>query len=321
MEQTFDVDKFIARIGARLVEQFDDARSATTPSTVGAAMEQPVRVQLEQILPRGIAVGSGFVIDSNGSTSRQTDVVLYERDICPVFSINDTPETTYYPCEGVIAVGEVKSTLDRDALQDAFKKIASVKKLKRYPVSDFMPHPTSGTPIVLERSYGNKQNPSVIEIGEEKEPSESRQILGFIVAGTARMQIDKLLEYFRDFTCEESAHLSPNLAVLLDGGLLTWGNITNRHFEKYRSEKNGTYGMREVSDGPAKWKSSWSAQNAHYLRHSEDTEAFRALIRHIYEIYRTGKTSDVRAFDRYFHIRDRPVPSQIKYIPRNDIPL
>ena len=57
-------------------------------------MEQPVRKQLEQILPRGLAVGSGFVIDSYGGTSRQTDVVLYEKDICSVFSINDTPETT-----------------------------------------------------------------------------------------------------------------------------------------------------------------------------------------------------------------------------------
>ena len=53
-------------------------------------MESPVREQLEHLIPRGIAVGSGFVIDSYGATSSQTDLVLYERDICPVFSINDT---------------------------------------------------------------------------------------------------------------------------------------------------------------------------------------------------------------------------------------
>ena len=67
----------------------------------------PVRHRLEQILSRGIAVGSGCVIDSYGNVSRQQDVVLYEREICPVFSINDTPEARYCPCEGVIAVGEV----------------------------------------------------------------------------------------------------------------------------------------------------------------------------------------------------------------------
>ena len=105
MDSTFDPDAFVRRIGERLVDEFNDARAATTPGTVGSAMEQPVRKQLEQILPRGLAVGSGFVIDTYGGTSRQTDIVLYERDICPVFSINDTSETTYYPCECVVAAG------------------------------------------------------------------------------------------------------------------------------------------------------------------------------------------------------------------------
>lgn len=51
MDPTFDVDAFITRVGRRLVEQFDDAKAATAPTTGGAAMEQPVRNQLEQILP------------------------------------------------------------------------------------------------------------------------------------------------------------------------------------------------------------------------------------------------------------------------------
>ena len=82
MDQTFDPDGFVRRIGERIVDEFKHAKAGTTPSTVGAAAEQPVRDQLEQVLPRGIAVGEGFVIDSYGGTSRQQDVVLYERDIC-----------------------------------------------------------------------------------------------------------------------------------------------------------------------------------------------------------------------------------------------
>ena len=69
MDKTFDVEKFIARIGERSVVQFDDAKAATSPSAVGDAMESPVRDQLQQILPRGIDVGSGFVIHSYGATS------------------------------------------------------------------------------------------------------------------------------------------------------------------------------------------------------------------------------------------------------------
>ena len=42
MDNAFDVDKHIARIGARLVQEFDEARAATSPTAVGDAMESPV---------------------------------------------------------------------------------------------------------------------------------------------------------------------------------------------------------------------------------------------------------------------------------------
>ena len=71
MKASFDPAAFVRRIGQDLVRAFDDAREATTSELVGDAMEQPVRDRLEQILPRGIAVGSGCVIDTRGGTSRQ----------------------------------------------------------------------------------------------------------------------------------------------------------------------------------------------------------------------------------------------------------
>ena len=83
MVKPFDPDAFIRRVGERLVREFTDAKAATTPSTISTAAEQPVRNQPAQLLPRSITVGEGFVIDSYGETSRQQDVVLYERDICP----------------------------------------------------------------------------------------------------------------------------------------------------------------------------------------------------------------------------------------------
>lgn len=235
MDKTFDVDNFIADIGKDLVKDFERARTATSPTAVGDAMEFPVRAQLEQILPRGIGVGSGFVIDTNGGTSQQTDVVLYEKDICPVLSINNTPGTTYYPCEGVIAVGQVKSILTKPLLQQEFKKIASVKQLQRYAVHDFMPHPTTGKPIVLERSYGNLQNPSITDVTERRGPDETRQILGFIVAGSVQMSSDTLMETYLEFTRETGDGLSPNLLAVLTGGLLTWGKFTTKRTERIKS--------------------------------------------------------------------------------------
>ena len=73
-----------------------------------------------------MGVWSGCVIDSYGNTSRQMDVVLYEKEVCPVFAINEDPAETYYPCGGVIAVGEVKTAIDSSELVDIFKKVKSV---------------------------------------------------------------------------------------------------------------------------------------------------------------------------------------------------
>ena len=300
MEPTFDVNAHITRIGTRLVQEFDGARSATTPTAVGDAMEYPVRRQLEQLLPRGIAVGSGFVIDSYGGTSSQTDVVLYERDICPVFSINDTPETTYYPCEGVIAVGQVKSLLTRNHLKEEFGKIASVKRLRRYPVKNFMPHPTTGAPVISERSYGSLQTPSVLDLSPKSHDDETRQIFGFILAGAISSKPKTLSEAFLEFTDQVGENSSPNMAVVLEGGVLNWGNITKMRRENIWSDERGSWGVRETNDGPERWDRVFSAQKAKGVGYSNDTEGFRALIRWIYEIYRIGKTSDARAFDQYF---------------------
>ena len=64
------------------------------------------------------------------------DVILYERDLCPEFCINNSPETTYYPAEGVLAVGEIKSTIGKRELADSFEKLRSVKALQRALGSD-----------------------------------------------------------------------------------------------------------------------------------------------------------------------------------------
>lgn len=132
MESTFSAKDFVSFLAQDLVDSFDKAGRATTPVLVGSAREQAVRLKLEKLFPQAVGVGSGCVIDVQNNTSKQTDIIIYEKDICPVFSINDTPESSYYPCESVIAVGEVKSTLTTVDLLDAFVKIESVKSLKRF---------------------------------------------------------------------------------------------------------------------------------------------------------------------------------------------
>ena len=300
MDQTFDPDGFVRRIGERLVDEFKDAKAATTPSTVGASAEQPVRDQLEQVLPRGVAVGEGCVIDSYGGTSRQQDVILYERDICPVFSINRTPQTTYYPCEGVLAVGEIKSSLDRDSLQDAFKKVAFVKRLRRHIVPSLVPHPNTGEPIPLRRNYLTPLGDSIIPVGEGSDAKERLQIFGFVLAGESRLKHETLRETFCELAAQGGDCLSPNLLVTLDGNALSWGNIGKQERKEVFQSDDGKYSVRIIKDGPEIWQPSWSAETATHVGGCKDADVFRLLVRWIRQGAELGRTSAVRSFDRYF---------------------
>lgn len=303
MESSFDADTFIRRIGERLVDQFNDARTATTPSTVGAAMEQPVRDQLEQILPRGIGVGSGFVIDSYGCTSRQSDIVLYEKDICPVFSINGTPETTYYPCECVVAAGEVKSRLDKGSLRDAFEKVASVKRLWRHVLRHPVPWPDTGKRFPIYRNYGSIQHGSVLR--PEDEPGEREQIFGFILAGETMMNVDSLMLEFLGCSKEMGEACSPNLLVALSGATLCWGEVSDEQPGEVVQGDDGKFALRVAHGGPSTWKAKWSAQTATHLGHSDGDDPFRALIRWIRLVFLNGRTSDAGSLDRYFETRQK----------------
>ena len=320
MDRSFDPDAFIRRIGERLVEKFKDAKAGTTPSTVGSAAEQPVRNQLEQVLPRGVEVGEGFVIDSYGGTSRQQDVVLYERDLCPVFSINRTPQTTYYPCEGVIASGEIKSWLDRDSLEDAFNKVASVKALRRHAVADLMPHPTTGEPIPLKRNYLSPQHDSVIRLDENAEQKEREQIFGFVLAGELRLSRDSLVATFNALSAGIDESLVPNLLVTLDGHAVRWGKVAKEERKEVRKSGDGTYGVIVSRDGPERWQELWSAATATHVGGSEQSDAFRMLIRWIRQGAELGRTSHVRSFDRYFEAKSTGQSTPLFCIPKSPVP-
>ena len=226
MKARFDPAEFVRRIGRDLVRAFDDAREATTPELVGDAMERPVRDRLEHVLPRGIAVGSGCVIDTNGGTSRQMDVVLYERDLCPVFCVNDSPETTYYPAECVLAVGEVKSTIGKKELADSFEKIRSVKALYRAY------RKLEGS-LYVGRRYGDLGSASAH--GFYRDNTNKGDILGFVLADRPAIPVTlpdspkkrqsapraTLLGHYVEYIAKlNNDVLCPDMVVFLDGTVL-----------------------------------------------------------------------------------------------------
>lgn len=256
-------------------------------------MEQPVRDRLEQILPRGIGVGSGCVIDTTGGTSRQMDVVLYERGLCPVFCVNNSPETTYYPAEGVLAVGEVKSTIGKQELSNAFEKIRSVKALRRA-------YSTIGNGVYVGRRYGDHGSTSAH--GFRLDHTNNGDIYGFVLADRSAISITLpdpskkhrsapkatlLGHYAENIGKVGNDVLCPDLVVFLDGTLLS----------------------PQTADGSAPYTPTRIKSVLPHLIHPMHTDSpFGELLKQIWRRHQGGLTAQI-PLEHYLHYRAKAKPN------------
>jgi hypothetical protein len=101
-------------------------------STKGDASELNWREMLRKYLPARYEVSKAFVIDSEGESSEQIDVVIHDRQYSP-FLLNHA-SALYVPAESVYAVLEVKQDLSKAHLEYAAGKIRSVRGLCRTSV-------------------------------------------------------------------------------------------------------------------------------------------------------------------------------------------
>ena len=286
MDRTFDVAKFVKDIGVLLVHAYDGARKATTPGLVGSAIENPVRSLLASVLPSGLSVGTGCVVDSYGNTSRQMDIVLYERDICPVYRVNDTPEATYFPCEGVVAVGEVKAAIDGSKLDDAFEKIESGKALRRY-WTEFQPDVPGEKRF---RKYGMSASAAGIRSANENEERERNEVFGFVIAGISKLSPESLIQKYENRARNSKAGLCPNVLVTMDGAYV--------------------YPFVSDSEGHAIPKRSFHTGNR--IGYHEGMASFSHLISRLYEAYQQGHTAPVEVFQRYLVTCEDNQPRELR---------
>lgn len=104
-------------------------KALTHPTAKGDSTELDWVRAIKEHLPQRYQVSKGFVIDSKGRKSGQIDVVIYDWQYTPLlYNKNDQ---RFIPAESVYAVFEVKQTLNRNNIEYAGKKIASVRKLHR----------------------------------------------------------------------------------------------------------------------------------------------------------------------------------------------
>ena len=124
----------------QMISQLSTNRNFIThQGSKGDALENAWIEWLQRYLPNRYSVEKAIVIDSEGNTSHQIDIVIYDNWFTPfIFSQNGFH---YIPAEGVYAIFEVKPDIQGSAdngknyIEYACEKIESVRVLKRTSTS------------------------------------------------------------------------------------------------------------------------------------------------------------------------------------------
>lgn len=112
------------------------AKSITHSGVMGEVNEQHFIEALRKYLPKRYEVSQGIVIDSNGSTSDQIDIVIFDHQYTP--TLLDQHAHRFIPAEAVYCVLEAKPTINKEYLDYAASKAESVRRLHRTSVP--IPH-------------------------------------------------------------------------------------------------------------------------------------------------------------------------------------
>lgn len=174
MSNKIDIKMLFGGLQTQMNAQLNTNREFIThPGSKGDALENAWIEWLRKYLPNRYSVDKAIVIDHEGNTSHQIDIVIYDNWFTPfIFSQNGFH---YVPAEGVYAVFEVKpdiadSSDGKTNIEYAAEKIESVRKLLRTSTDminsgrKFPPRPLTkiiGGILCSTNSYTHKNNNTI----------------------------------------------------------------------------------------------------------------------------------------------------------------
>lgn len=197
---SFQLDKLLASAADRMKVDLRE-RLIAHPGELGTDREEVVRTFLRAYLPKRFEVSTGFVFDASGVVSKQIDVIISDSLVCAHFET--VGGTRYYPCESVVAVGQVKSSLtSKSKFFDALENLKSVKSLDR---------------SARGRAFDSRFN-------EKIEPlfNYLHQIFSFVLVTGRTISDSVIQEHVLDYITSHEPHLWPNVILALDRYLVTF---------------------------------------------------------------------------------------------------
>jgi len=161
----------------------------------GAEAEIILTKFLRDRFPRRFDVASGVVIGTDGSVSKQTDLIVFDAFNSPIY--RKGPRVHILPRDNVAAVVEVKSKLNKDQLKDAAEKISSVKSIKPTPISN-LDQPVTFSDMIIANT------------------------LGCVFAFDSYTSLETLAENLREINEQYPSDRWIDLVVVLDKGIISY---------------------------------------------------------------------------------------------------
>lgn len=252
------------------------------PGEKGTAREQIVRDFLASHLPKRFRVSTGFVFDCHGTISRQLDIVIVDASICPIFEV---PGGKFlFPCEAVVAAGEVKSTVQtRRKLVEALGGLIDLKKLDR-SANGAAIDSKSGDPLDPRDNYLHQIFTFLFVCGDSiKGQSATEQIMEMVMENPVCVMPNAILsfgQYLVSYRCDDG--VCPNVMhargvscrfaddntdvlqqfYIMLGRAIDATAVASLPFWEYLSRNQGSEAMviHDCYENPPRYLSSFSPQ-------------------------------------------------------------
>ncbi len=125
-----DINEIFQSIATNMLNEFEHAQAQIRHmGERGSEREAVLKSFLSAYLPTRYGISSGEIVDYEGNTSHQCDLIIYDHYNCPLLLAGR--DVRIFPAESVLAVIEVKSVLSAREIEDSIVKIRDLKNLTR----------------------------------------------------------------------------------------------------------------------------------------------------------------------------------------------
>jgi hypothetical protein len=190
-----DVKMIFRETSKKLLSDFNISAQINHSGLTGTYREDAIKNFLKEgRLPSKFGVGSGEIVGPTSNISRQSDLVIFDRQNCPVLVFGDSIQV--FPSEAVYGVIEVKSQLSKQKLMEGLENIASFKR-------------------IVPKGIVEQRNGLMTMSYEKSRP------FGIIVAySLANNSLDSLEQNLKEYEKCIDSDFWPNMVVVLNEGII-----------------------------------------------------------------------------------------------------